>query len=79
MRLNSRKLSVTMINPSLRAWTANLYVMRTAGRSGPLQLRPNLTVMGRRFGAERQHVETRHEIFDRGQSRRADTGANLAT
>ena len=44
--------------------TANLHVMRTAGRSGPLQPGANLTVMRRRCGPDRQHIEARREIFD---------------
>src|ERR1700678_3327438 len=44
--------------------TANLYVVGAARRSRPIQLRPNLTVMRRCFGLERQHVEARHEMLD---------------
>jgi hypothetical protein len=47
--------------------TADLHVMRTAGRFGPLQLGADLTVMRGCFRVERQQVEARHEIFDRGQ------------
>src|ERR1700722_18823467 len=42
--------------------TADLHVVRTAGRSRALQLRPNLAVMRSRLVSEGQHVETRYEV-----------------
>jgi hypothetical protein len=50
--------------PVTAGMTANLHVMRTAGRSGRIQFGSNLTVMRGCLGPEQQHVETRHEIFD---------------
>jgi len=50
--------------PLAAGMTANLHVVWTAGRSRPLQLCPNLTVMRSRFGCERRHVKTRHEMLD---------------
>src|SRR5260370_3367784 len=41
--------------------TADLHVVWTAGRSRPLQLRANLSVMRSRLVSEGQHIETRHE------------------
>ncbi len=43
---------------------ANLHVVRAAGRSRTFQFRSNLAVVRSRFGLERQHFETRREMFD---------------
>ena len=44
--------------------TADLRVVPAAGRSRRFQFRPNLPVMGSRFGLEPQHFEARHEMLD---------------
>src|SRR5208283_4212280 len=44
--------------------TADLHVMRTTGRSSPLQFGPDLPVMSGGLVRERQHFQPRHEMRD---------------
>src|SRR3954469_24060821 len=53
--------------PLAAGMTANLHVVRAAGSSRALQFRPNLPVVRSSFSLERQDIEARHKMLDRGQ------------